>query len=69
MVFCLPPDFEQAKRAVGVEGCGGKHLEEIGLADVVGTGAGHQDAAVTQHLEGPQVELLIAAEGGIEVVS
>ncbi len=34
---------------------------------MVGAGAGHENAAGAEHLEGAEVEFLVAAEGGIEV--
>ena len=67
MVFGLPSDFDQAEGAVSVEGGGGQHFEEVGLADVVGAGAGDQDSARAEHLEGAEIEFLIAAQGGVEV--
>ena len=48
--------------------CGtGKHFQEVGLADVVGAGAGDEDAAGTEHLEGPEIEFFVAAQGSVEV--
>ena len=67
MVFGLASDLDQAEGAVGVEGGAGEHFQEIGLANVVGAGAGDEDAAGAKHLEGAEVELFVAAEGGVEV--
>ena len=67
MVFGLSADLDQAEGAVGVEGCGGEHFEEIGLADVVGAGAGDEDASGAEHFEGAEIEFFIAAEGGVEI--
>ena len=65
--LACPRTSTRRKRAVGVAGGVGEHFEEIGLADVVGAGAGDQDAAGAKHLQGAQVEFFVAAEGGIEV--
>ena len=67
MIFGLSSDLQQAKRAVSIEGGIGQHFQEVGLADVVGAGAGDQNAAGAQHLQGAQVEFLVAAQGGFEV--
>ncbi len=67
MVFGLSANFDQAQGAVGVKGGGGEHFEEVGLADVVGAGAGDEDAAGAEHLEGAEIEFLVAAEGGVEI--
>ena len=52
---------------MGVEGGVGEHFEEVGLADVVGAGAGDENPAGAQHLQGAEVEFLVAAEGGVEI--
>ena len=52
---------------MGIEGSGGQHFEEVRLADVVGAGASDQDAAGAEHLEGAEIEFLVAAKGGVEV--
>ncbi len=67
MVFGLASNLEQAEGAVRVEGRRSQHLEEVGLADMVGTGTGDEDAAGSQHLESPEIEFLVAAEGGVEI--
>src|SRR5208282_539961 len=67
VVFGLSADLDQTQCTVGVESGAAQHLLEIGLTDVVGAGAGDQDAAGSKHLQGAQVELLVAAQGGIEV--
>ena len=67
MVFGLTANLDQPQGAVGVVGGVGQHFEEVGLADVVGAGAGHQDAAGAEHLQGAEVEFFVAAEGGVEV--
>ena len=67
MVFSLSANLGQAQGAVSVVGCIGEHFEEIRLADMVGTGARDQYAAGADHLQGTQIQLLVAAEGGLEV--
>ena len=67
MVFGLSANFDQAEGAVGVKGGRGEHLEEVLLADVIGAGAGDEDTAGTEHLEGAEIEFLVAAEGGVEI--
>src|ERR1700678_1989942 len=67
MVFGLASDFEEAQGAVGVEGGSGQHFEEIGLADVIGAGAGDENAAGAQHFEGAEIEFFVATESGIEI--
>src|SRR5579864_6620436 len=67
MVFGLGSDLDQAEGAVGVEGGGRQHVQEVGLPDVVGAGAGHEDAAGAKHLEGAEIEFFVAAEGGVEI--
>ena len=67
MVFGLSADLEEAEGAVGVEGGVGEHFEEVGLTDVVGAGAGDEDPAGAEHLEGAEIEFLVAAESGVEI--
>ena len=67
MILGLSADLDEAEGAVGVEGGGGQHLEEVVLADVVGAGAGDEDAAGAEHLESAEIEFLVAAEGGVEI--
>ena len=52
---------------MGVKGGAGEHFEEIGLAYVVGAGAGDEDSAGAEHLERAEIELFVAAEGGVEI--
>src|SRR5271165_2751296 len=63
----MSSNLRHAQSATGITGCVGQHLDEVGLADVVGAGAGDQDTAGAKHLQGTQVEFFIAPEGGIEV--
>src|ERR1022692_4868879 len=63
----LSANLGQAESSVGVAGGVGEHSEEIGLADVIGAGAGDQNSAGAQHLQRSEIEFFIAAEGGIEV--
>jgi hypothetical protein len=67
VVFGLSSDFDQAQGTVGVESGRTEHLEEVRLADVVGAGAGDEDAAGAKHLEGAKIEFFVAAQGGVEI--
>ena len=67
MVFRLAADLYQAESAVGVKCGAGEHFQEIGLSYVVGAGAGDEDAAGAEHFEGAEIELFVAAQGGVEV--
>src|SRR5438270_7794497 len=52
---------------MSIQGSSAKHSKEIRLADVVRAGAGCEDAARTQHLQGAKIELFVAAKSSIEV--
>ncbi len=52
MIFSLSADLDHAQGPVGVAGGVGQHFQEVGLADVVGAGAGDQDAAWAQASSG-----------------
>src|SRR5215469_16092995 len=56
--------LQNADRAAGICGCRGQHGKKIGLGDVVGARAGGEDPARAKHLQGPQVELFVAANSG-----
>jgi hypothetical protein len=67
MVFCLSSVIQNSQNSVGIL-CGGENdLEEIRAADMVGTGAGHKQTTALEHLQGPQIQLLISSQGGAEV--
>ena len=51
MVFGLSSNFDQAEGAVGVGGGGAQHVEEAGLVNVVGAGAGDEHASGAEHLQ------------------
>ena len=67
MIFSLSPNLGHPQGAMSVTGSIGQHFEEIGLADVVGAGAGDEDAARAKHLQGAQVEFFVAAERRVKV--
>src|SRR5579871_2708234 len=69
MVFGLAAVFQDSQVPVGIEGCRCKNFQQVGGAHVVGTGAGHEDAARSKHLQGAQVEFLVAADGGFTVLA
>ena len=54
-------------RTVRVEGSFGNHLQEIPLGDVERARTGHKTAPGTKHLERAQIQLLVSAEGGINI--
>src|SRR5919109_2427359 len=68
MILGLPPNFQDAQGLLGIQGSFGNHVQEVGLADVVGTAAGHQNSSWAEHLQGTQVEFFVAAQGGIQVL-
>ena len=67
VVFGLPPDFDEAQSTVSIQGGVGEHFQETRLVDVIGARAGDQNAAGAKHLEGAEVQFLVAAESRIEV--
>src|SRR5580698_4457574 len=67
VVLGLATDLENPEGAMSIEGGRGEHFQEVGLAHVVGAGAGHEEASGTEHLEGAEVEFFVAAKGGVEV--
>src|ERR1700756_204133 len=69
MVLGLAASLEEAQRPVSVACCFCDDLEEVRLADVKGAGTGHQNSARAKHFQGSEVELLVAAEGGVEVLA
>jgi len=52
---------------MGVAGCGGDSFLEILGTDVEGAGTRNKDAAGLKHLQGAEVEFLVAAQGFVEV--
>src|SRR5713101_1338000 len=66
MILGLPAIFYDSKASVDIPGGACDHIEILGGADVVGAAAGDQNAAGTQHLERPQVELFVAAKGSFQ---
>jgi len=67
VVIRLSSNLDQTEYAVSITGSAGKHFQEVGLANVVGARAGDENSTWAEHLEGAEVEFLVAAEGGIEV--
>src|ERR1700722_10283435 len=56
------PAFQETNSALRVSGRVGHHAMKLVPGNVVGTGASHQRSARAQHLEGTQVEFLVAAQ-------
>jgi hypothetical protein len=69
MVLGLATVFQDSQVPVGIEGCGCKDVEEVGGAHVVRARASHEDAARPEHLQGAQVQLFIAADGGLAILA
>jgi hypothetical protein len=69
MIFCLPTVFQKTKIPVDIAGGISHYLEECRRAYVIRTGAGDKNASRAEQLEGAQVELLVATEGGIELAA
>jgi hypothetical protein len=65
MVRSCGAGFEQGDAAAGVGSGIGDDSGEGLEGDVVGAGAGEEDSAGDKHLEGAEVELLVAAESGV----
>src|SRR5208283_2938746 len=64
VVLRLAALLEDAHLAACVGCSGAKHPLEFGFADVERAGAGDEDASGPQHLQGAEVELLVAAQRG-----
>ena len=65
VVFGLATDFDQPNGAMSISGGRGEHPQEIGLADVVGAGAGNEDPTGAKHLERAEVEFLVSPDGRV----
>ena len=67
MVLRRSAVLDYAQGLVGILGGVGYDFQEVRGADVEGAGAGDKNPSRPQHLQGTQVELLVAAEGFFEV--
>src|ERR1700722_3928483 len=67
MIFGLSSVFYDTKISVGIAGRTSHHFEILRRTQVVGATAADQDAAGSQHLECPEIQLFVAAQGGIKV--
>src|SRR5664280_3621913 len=56
--------FQNSHSAARIDSGGTEHREEFSLADVERTGAGDENAAWPQHLQGAEIQLFIAAQRG-----
>ena len=54
--------LDDDNRAPSVEGGAGDRSQQVGLADVEGTGAGEQKSAWVEDLQGAQVQFLVTAQ-------
>ena len=52
---------------MGVEGGAGDGLEEVGGADMEGTGAGDEDSAGLEHFKSTEIQFFVAAQGLVEI--
>ncbi len=66
VVSALAVHIQQTKRTLGIHRCGIDHGAEISGSNVVGAAECGEDAAGLQHLEGAEVDLLVAAQGIME---
>src|SRR5664280_3387831 len=56
--------FQKSHSAARIDSGGTEHREEFAFADVERTGAGDENAAWPKHLQGAEIQLLIAAQRG-----
>src|SRR5664280_153029 len=56
--------FQNSHSVARIDSSGAEHCEEFSLADVERTGAGDENAAWPKHLQGAEIQLLIAAQRG-----
>ena len=63
MILRLRSAFQDAQCAAAIERGISHYFEQQGFADVMRTGAGHENSAWTQQTQGAQVDLFIAAYG------
>jgi len=68
VVLGLAAFLEDANDTAGVAGSVAQHVDEVGLADVVRTTAGDEDAAGTQHLQGAQIDFFVATQSGANIL-
>ncbi len=66
MILALGTALEDAQGAVRIEGGFGDQLQHGCLAEVVGAGAGNEDASRLEKAEGAEVDFLIGADGRFE---
>ena len=64
VVLGLDALLEEAEGAFGVKRRGDDDVLQLLLADVVGAGAGDQDATGAEHFQGAKVEFFVATGGG-----
>lgn len=69
MVLGLCSSLDDSNRFVGVVGSLGDDLEEKGFGNVVGAGAGEEEAARLENLEGAKIDLLVAAVSSRDAVA
>ncbi len=67
MIRSLGAALQDAQRALVLVGGFRDHFEQIGLAHVMGAGAGDEHTAGSEQRDGAPVDLLIGAAGGVHV--
>src|SRR5271156_5234303 len=67
MVLSSSPALQDSQVLMSISCRLGNHLMELLGANVERARAGHQNPSRTQHFHGAQVELLISAEGFVEI--
>jgi hypothetical protein len=68
VVFGLGAVLNDTNRSMGIPAGLRDDFEKFRLTDVIGAGTGDKRPSGTQHLERAQVQFLVAAQGGIEVL-
>src|ERR1035441_5684883 len=66
MIDGSAPFFQDSHPSSSVGSSRSQHLQKFTLADMKRAGAGHQNPAWAKHLEGAQIQLLVAADGSLQ---
>src|SRR5579862_7490418 len=69
VVLGLGSPLDHAQRLSRIVGGFGDDLKEEGLANVIRAGAGYQEATGFEQLQGSEVNLFVAAVGGVNAVA
>ena len=63
MVLGLGSVLHNTQISVHIPGCLGHYFQKISRTNMVRARTGDQDSSRTEHLQSPQIELLVAAQG------